>query len=62
MWNAESESYLAAVLDVITLRGTRIAGVTGFLAPWVFRRFGDIPGRMTPEVFRSFGLPDALRA
>ncbi len=62
MWNAESESYLAAVLDVLTIRGTRVAGVTGFLAPWVFRRFGDVPGHMTPEVFRSFRLPEELPA
>ena len=52
--------YAAAVLDVLTLEGTRIAAVTGFLAPWVFRRFGDIPGHMTPEEFRRFGLPDEL--
>ncbi|MFN2616759.1 MAG: sigma-70 family RNA polymerase sigma factor [Thermoleophilaceae bacterium] len=62
MWNDEAQSYLAAVLDVLTLRGTRIEEVTAFLAPWVFRRFGDIPGLMTPEVFREFGLPDELPA
>jgi len=57
MWNAESESYLAAVLDVLGLRDTRIGAVTGFVAPWVFRRFGEGPGLMTPEVFGRFGLP-----
>jgi RNA polymerase sigma-70 factor, ECF subfamily len=60
MWDAERESYVAGVLDVLTLRGTQIAEVTGFLAPWVFRRFGEAPGLMTPEFFRRFGLPDQL--
>jgi RNA polymerase sigma-70 factor, ECF subfamily len=62
MWDPERETYAAAVLDVLTLRGTRIADVTAFLAPWVFHRFGDIPGHMTPEAFRSFGLPDEVPA
>jgi RNA polymerase sigma-70 factor, ECF subfamily len=62
MWNEERESYLAAVLDVLTLRGARIGEVTGFVAPWVFRRFGEVPGLMTPEFFRRFGLPDELPA
>jgi RNA polymerase sigma-70 factor (ECF subfamily) len=60
MWNEERESYVAAVLDVLTLRGMRIAGVTGFLSPWVFQRFGEATGSMTPEAFRRFGLPDEL--
>jgi RNA polymerase sigma-70 factor (ECF subfamily) len=58
MWDAEREGFVAAVLDVLTLRGTRIAEVTGFVSPWVFQRFGDVPGVMTPEAFRRFGLPD----
>jgi RNA polymerase sigma-70 factor (ECF subfamily) len=62
MWDPERESYVAAVLDVLTLSGTRIAQVTGFLAPWVFQRFGDVEGSMTPEAFRRFGLPDVLPA
>ena len=60
MWNEERGSYVAAVIDVITLRGTRIAEVTGFLSPWVFQRFGEATGSMTPEAFRRFGLPDEL--
>jgi hypothetical protein len=60
MWNEERQSYVAAVLDVITLRGDRIAEVTGFLSPWVFERFGEATGSMTPEAFRRFGLPDEL--
>ena len=62
MWDPERASYVAAVIDVLTLDETGIAGVTGFLAPWVFRRFGDLPGVMTPDAFRRFGLPDALPA
>jgi RNA polymerase sigma-70 factor, ECF subfamily len=62
MWDEERETYAAAVLDVLTLDGDRIAEVTAFLAPWVFQRFGDVPGVMTPEAFRRFGLPDEVTA
>jgi hypothetical protein len=48
------------VLDVLTLEGERIAGVTGFVSPWVAERFGPTGEFMTPEVFRRFGLPDEL--
>jgi RNA polymerase sigma-70 factor, ECF subfamily len=40
LWNADSGRYLAAVLDVLTLKGGLIAEVTGFVAPEVFPRFG----------------------
>ena len=43
--SADGTRYLPAVLDVLQLRGDRIASVTGFV---------------TPEVFPSFGLPDSL--
>ena len=62
MWNEETARYDAAVLDVLTLRGTQIADVTGFLAPWLTRRFGEAPELMSVEAFRRFGLPDALPA
>ena len=62
MWNGETGRYDAAVLDVLTLKGTRISDVTGFLAPWVVKRFGDAPELMGVEAFRRFGLPDALAA
>jgi RNA polymerase sigma-70 factor (ECF subfamily) len=61
MWDEARKSYVAGVLDVLTLRGDRISEVTGFLSPWVFQRFGDVPGVMTPEAFRRFGLPDEIR-
>jgi len=62
MWDPERERYVAAVLDVLTLHGARIGAVTGFVSPWVFRRFGEATGVMTPEAFRRFGLPDQLPA
>ncbi len=58
MWDDERGGYFAAALDVLTLRGDRVAGVTAFLAPWLFRRFGDVPGHMTPDAFAGFGLPE----
>ncbi|HEX6390990.1 MAG TPA: sigma-70 family RNA polymerase sigma factor [Solirubrobacteraceae bacterium] len=62
IWQPERERYAAAVLDVLTLSGPRIAEVTAFVAPWVSRRFGEAPGVMTPEGFALFGLPDELPA
>jgi RNA polymerase sigma-70 factor, ECF subfamily len=62
MWDDQRAGFHAAVLDVLTLRGDRIAAVTAFLAPWLFRRFGDVPGHMTPDAFARFGLPDRVPA
>jgi hypothetical protein len=62
MWHEHRGSYVAAVLDVLTLRGTRISDVTGFVSPWVSERFGETADLMTPEAFRRFGLPDELPA
>jgi RNA polymerase sigma-70 factor, ECF subfamily len=39
-WDAASGSYTAHVLDVLTLRGGRIAAITAFLEPELFARFG----------------------
>ena len=55
MW--DGDRYAAAVLDVITLRAEKVVNVTAFLAPWVFRRFGEAEGFMTEEMFARFGLP-----
>ncbi len=46
VWDAERGDYEAAVLDVLTVRGDRIAEVTGFIAPRLFARFG-LPDRIT---------------
>ncbi len=62
MWNEDRRSYPAAVLDVITLRGSRIRDVTGFVVPWVSERFGEAAGPVTPQTFRRFGLPEELPA
>jgi len=43
----ERNRFLPIALDVLTLRGARIAGITAF---------------RTPEIFRCFGLPDELAA
>jgi RNA polymerase sigma-70 factor (ECF subfamily) len=45
LWDSEQRHYGAAVLDVLTLRGDRIAEVTGFIAPRLFDRFG-LPDRL----------------
>jgi RNA polymerase sigma-70 factor (ECF subfamily) len=39
-WLAEERHFAAAVLDVLTLRGDRIAEVTAFVSPRLFARFG----------------------
>ncbi len=62
LWDPERGCYPAAVLDVLTLRGARIAQVTAFLAPWLYERFGELPGHMTPDAFRRFGLPTEVPA
>jgi RNA polymerase sigma-70 factor (ECF subfamily) len=46
-WDEARGAYVASVLDVLTLRGERIAAVTAFLDPGVFPRFGlppELPG------------------
>jgi RNA polymerase sigma-70 factor (ECF subfamily) len=45
LWDEERGSYVAHVIDVLTLRGDRIAAVTAFL---------------DPSIFAGFGLPDAV--
>ena len=44
-WDPEKRSYIAEALEVLTLEGTRVKGMTAF---------------MTPDVFPRFGLPSAL--
>jgi RNA polymerase sigma-70 factor, ECF subfamily len=60
-WDAEAGAYVASVLDVLTLRGERIAEVTAFGTTEVFRRLARPDSRfVVSEVFRRFGLPDQL--
>ena len=62
MWDEARGTFAAAVLDVLTLRDDRIEQVTGFIAPWVFARFGETEGVMTPDAFARFGLPESVAA
>jgi RNA polymerase sigma-70 factor (ECF subfamily) len=61
-WDASSGRYVGSVLDVLTVRGDRIAGITAFATPEVFRRLGS--GGAAPlvpsEIFPRFGLPERL--
>ena len=43
MWNDEQDAYAAQVIDVLTLRGDRIAAVTSFIGGALFRAFGLPP-------------------
>ena len=45
-WDAETATYRASALDVLTLRGAGIGEVTAFL---------------TPTLAQDFGLPHALQ-
>jgi RNA polymerase sigma-70 factor (ECF subfamily) len=40
LWDDVADRYPARVLDVLTVRGTRIEAVTGFIMPELFPRFG----------------------
>jgi len=39
-WDAAAERYVPQALQVLTLRGARIAEIAGFVTPAAFRRFG----------------------
>jgi RNA polymerase sigma-70 factor (ECF subfamily) len=60
-WDAATDEYLGSVIDVLTLRDDRIAGVTAFATVDVFSRLGreGVP-YVTSELFAGFGLPDRL--
>jgi RNA polymerase sigma-70 factor (ECF subfamily) len=47
LWDSTTRSYMARVLDVLTLDGERINAVTSFV---------------TPEIFPQFGLPREMAA
>jgi RNA polymerase sigma-70 factor, ECF subfamily len=47
MWDDDAGTYAAHVIDVLTLRGDRIAAITAFIDPKLFATFGlpaDFPG------------------
>jgi hypothetical protein len=45
LWDSERRGFEAGVIDVLTLRGERIAEVTAFIGAERFPRFG-LPGRL----------------
>jgi RNA polymerase sigma-70 factor, ECF subfamily len=62
-WDAQKGSYVAWVLDVLSLERGRIAAVTGFLTPEAFRRFGlpeELPARSTRSAPPSSGTHSSL--
>jgi RNA polymerase sigma-70 factor, ECF subfamily len=48
MWNPERGCYLPSVVDVLTLRGDRIASVTAFISAEIFPSFG-LPAELPPR-------------
>ena len=48
MWSPERGCYLPNVVDVLTLRGDRIASVTAFISPDIFPSFG-LPPELPPR-------------
>jgi RNA polymerase sigma-70 factor (ECF subfamily) len=53
--------YVASVLDVLTLRGDRIADVVGFSTPEVFRGLVEQRRPVVPcAIFPRFGLPEEI--
>jgi RNA polymerase sigma-70 factor (ECF subfamily) len=52
--------YVAAVIDVLTLEGDRIASVDGFQTAVQLRRMGFEGNHLTPDVVARFGLPAEL--
>jgi RNA polymerase sigma-70 factor, ECF subfamily len=40
MWDDDADTYAAQVIDVLTLRGERIAAITAFIDADLFARFG----------------------
>jgi RNA polymerase sigma-70 factor (ECF subfamily) len=68
-WNAEEGSYRPFALNVLTLRGEQVDGVTAFIARSaeprdreVFERYPDVPvdAAKVGSVFERFGLPTRL--
>jgi RNA polymerase sigma-70 factor, ECF subfamily len=61
-WDDERGAYTAAVIDVLTFRGERIAAVSAFVTCEIFRRF-DVENATfdAAEWFALFGLPPELR-
>ena len=51
LWDADKGAYRATGLDVLTVRGSRIAAITAFATPHAFGRFGvrdELPPSVAP--------------
>ncbi len=51
-WDAQTGSYVAEALEVLTLEGARVKAMTAFMMPGVFQRFGlpdHLPGENPPR-------------
>lgn len=59
LWSAKRGTYVAAVIDVLTLQDTRITAVTGFVGGGAFGRFG-LPGELSAAPPVSFGALPGL--
>ena len=58
LYDSGTGRYPAAVIDVLTLDGDRIAAVTAFLMPWLSET--PSPSPAGAEIFARFGLPAEL--
>jgi len=61
LYDADQGGYIPAVIDVLTMRGDKIAAVTAFLTPDVFARPPDAAALSGTELFSRFGLPGRPR-
>jgi RNA polymerase sigma-70 factor, ECF subfamily len=57
-WDAQTGSYVAEALEVLTLEGTRVKEMTAFMMPTVFQRFG-LPDEL-PEADPAARAPRGL--
>jgi RNA polymerase sigma-70 factor (ECF subfamily) len=63
MYDPGLDSYVATVLDVLTLRGDRIAAVTAFFTTAQLQQMGpEETWSIAPVEFARFGLPETLPA
>jgi RNA polymerase sigma-70 factor (ECF subfamily) len=60
VYDRDRGRYVAAVLDVLTLDGDRIASVTGFQTAEQLRKWGEDGILLGAEIFPKFGLPYEL--
>jgi RNA polymerase sigma-70 factor (ECF subfamily) len=57
LYDAGQGRFIPAVIDVLTMRGDKIAAVTAFMTPDVFGRPPDEAELSGAELFAQFGLP-----